>query len=212
MEETGGPKSDDGWPDIAVGYYLDPEHVGNGASGGVREWTGIKSAMTKIKRQGNHTWNQFGTDEISKPINFMISDWCVMSKNDTYVSFLVENEESLSVMMRLCWILYGMLPHWYHVQVRRSQRLAPGRGKGVPLWFLSIWMWSMRWALAHALSSTLTCLIWEARSSSSTCWPFQSRRLCPVSPYCIRFTSPIWAPSWSPPRPVVCHRTFSHGA
>ena len=33
MEETGGPKSDDGWSDIAVGYYLDPEHVWNGASG-----------------------------------------------------------------------------------------------------------------------------------------------------------------------------------
>ena len=30
MEETGGPKSDDGWPDIAAGYYLYPERVWNG--------------------------------------------------------------------------------------------------------------------------------------------------------------------------------------
>ena len=117
MEETGGSKSDDGWPDIAVGYYLDPEHVWNGASGGVREWTSTKSAMTKIKNQRNHTWNQFGIGEISKPK--LHDEWfvCYIEEwQNTYVSFLVENEESLSVIMRYGWILYGMLPHRYHVK------------------------------------------------------------------------------------------------
>ena len=87
---------------------------------------------------------------------------------------------------RLCWTLYGMLPHRYHVR-----RLHQAVGK--------VYRWSSALSAGSCPpSSALACLIWKARGSSSTCWPFQSRLALLHS-----FHFSIWAPL--PPRPVVCH-------
>ena len=94
MEETSGSKSDDGWSDVAIGYYLNPEYVWDGPSGVKRR---SKLATANIRKEWrNHTWNQFGTGEISGP-NFGSCDKWFQDIRwaDTYVSFLVEDEESL---------------------------------------------------------------------------------------------------------------------